>query len=437
MKKIFTTIAISLLSVSSLSAQGVTLTILADGAQFGGFQPLDISGDGKYICGASFVGPHFIADWEQQECWYPEGTTSQGGELRSITNSGLALGMGGNLIDFSTGQSRRTPLADLYQSIRGGLTDAVTDDGSIITGLAYKIDDPLYYAAYWENGKCHLLPVPTEDQTGWRIYGSRARFISDDGSVIAGYLVDRLSTFPMVYWTRQEDGSYKLHPVCLDYFCDSRDNDKKYVQFCPYAMSPNGKYIVLQLKETQQNGSITSISNLALYDTDTDEIIRCPISGRHGMIYGTHLQVWDHGVANDGTIVGWFEHTYGRSPFIIYPDTRDALKFTEAFPEIEIFPIYDYMGDHAVSCISADGRYIGGCAWHYNEVTDFAAYQCYVVDTGEKAPQEEQESGIAEIGEQPAGQPEYFDISGHRLSAPIKGINIVRYPDGSTKKIIL
>ena len=36
-----------------------------------------------------------------------------------------------------------------------------------------------------------------------------------------------------------------------------------------------------------------------------------------------------------------------------------------------------------------------------------------------------------------AEETERFDISGNRLSAPSKGINIVRYSDGSVRKVIV
>ncbi len=36
----------------------------------------------------------------------------------------------------------------------------------------------------------------------------------------------------------------------------------------------------------------------------------------------------------------------------------------------------------------------------------------------------------------PKGEPEYFDLFGRKLTAPQKGINIERYPDGTTRKII-
>lgn len=390
MKKILSLI-IAITPLLGFAETGATFTELEGGYQYGGYQPLDISSDGRLVCGATFVGPYFVSDWKNQNTWSP--ASSHMGELRSITTGGIAVGMGSK-VDFNAGASLPMRLSSEALNVRGGLIDAISDDGSIITGLAYIQDDPLYYAAYWENGECHLLPIPTEEETGWRIYGSRARFISDDGSVIAGYLVDRLSTYPMIFWTRQDDGSYRLHPVCLDYFCDSRDNDKKYVKFCPYAMSPNGKYIVLLLRETQKSGYITTASILALYDVETGKIIETVENRDQGITRQDLLQVWDHGVANDGTIVGWFEGMTGRIPFIVTPEDMTPYRMRDFFEEIEQLTYLDDDGDNAVSCISADARYIAGCGWHYDKATDEAQYIGYVIERSQVA-----DSGVDTVAE--------------------------------------
>ena len=429
---------------ASLKAAEPTLHILEGGIPYTGFMPLDISSNGKYICGSTFLGPIFVADWQKGEIRTP-GTSIEeqkaiSGELRSITDSGFCVGLGPTY-DWATDALGYTRTADITQRIRGGLTDAISNDGSIITGLAYIQDDPLYYAAYWENGNAHLLPVPTEEETGWRIYGSRARFISDDGNIIAGYMTDRLSTFPLIYWTRTDDGSYEMHPVFLDYFCDSKVHDKPYFRFSPQAMSPDGQWIALSTMESTTTGYFTEPNILALYHIPTGEMKKIAIDGNHGIPRDIiRLQVWDHGIANDGTIVGWFEDRGGRFPFIVFPEELVARAFTDAFPTIDNFFAYDEIGDDAVSCISANGRYVGGCAWILSEEYDMGYYEAYVLDTGRNISPDDDEaekSGVSDILPDPDAAPEYYDIAGHRLNAPVRGINIVRMSDGTTRKVII
>lgn len=440
MKKLFTLFFLIIISVFAARAEEPSMTIIENGIFYGGFMPLDISGDGRLVCGSTYVGAVFISDWQKQDTRTPgtslENQTMVGGELRSITNSGLAVGFG-MTVDFETEKIGRLRLADMSQNVKGGLVDAVTEDGRIFCGLAYIQDDPRYYAAYWEDEECHLLPTPTADETGWPIYGSRARFISDDGNIIAGYMVDRLSTFPFIYWTRKDDGSYEMHPVFQDYFCDIRDNDKTYVRFCPYAMSPNGRWVVLLTKYSDPTGVFSTNSTIALYDIPTGKITPVPVDGNHNIPVDAFLQVWDHGVANDGTIVGWFEHLKGRSPFIVYPDELQPRLLADVFDTFGPLADYEDIGDNAVSCITPDGRYIAGCAWTISRQYDIGFYEGYVIDTGRSAMDEggsAEDSGVAAIAAE--GEPAYFDIAGHRLARPLeKGITIVRRPDGSSSKI--
>lgn len=445
-----------------------SVTILDDGIYYGGYIPEAISANGIYLSGSTYIYAGFVSEWQKQATTVlldDSGSSylDYGCDLPFISNSGVALGfddMGSFKYNTLTKELERLTLADRSAGIREGLPAQMTEDGSIIVGLAYlrepvesdfigdhKIDTQ---AAYWENGKAHLLPVPSEEELGYYILGSRARCISSDGSVIMGELIDRLYTNPMVLWIRQDDGSYKLDAVCMKYFSDIKYNDgsyKKYVQFRGDAMNSCGTLIAMTVREAPEYGKeAVAPRRLALYDIATEKITEALINPEEGIEDDTYLEVYYNGISDNGTITGYYENsTGGISGFIMYPDdmlTRNIMNVFETLGELADF---EDTGVNKISSISADARYIAGVSWAVNKTYDVGYYLGYVLDTGESHPvdpkpenPENPDSAVESImTDNPAGNPEYLTPSGLRLKSPSKGINIVRYPDGTTRKEII
>ena len=456
MKKLFTLGVASLLAVTAGYAQEPTITILDGGVFYGGYMPEAISPHGTYICGSTFAMAGFVSEWQKQQTKvFLEEDGSQfddyGCDLPFVTENGVALGfdnIGPLKIDINTQTIRRLYLSDRAQGVTDGLPAQMTEDGNIIVGLAYhrtesQFLDPHnidYQAAYWENGECHLLPIPTEEELGYYYLGTRARCISADGSVIMGEIVDRLYTNPMVLWFRQPDGSYELDPICMEYFSDIKYNDgsyKEFVEFSGKAMSSNGKWIVmLTRKAPEYNKPAYDPRLLSLFDIEKRKIVKTYIiDGENGIYPETLLEVYYNGISDNGTIVGCCTSTTGsNTSFIIYPDDNQPRLIADVFDNIGQFADFEDEGTNRVGAISADGRYLTGFGWGVDTQYDRGIYIGYVLDMGKT---DDDHSSVGKVEVAPEGPDEYFDVNGRRHNAPVKGINIVRSADGSTRKVLI
>lgn len=94
-----------------------------------------------------------------------------------------------------------------------------------------------------------------------------------------------------------------------------------------------------------------------------------------------------------------------------WPSTRENIPYKI----IELEQCYDLDGDGSWD----DYGYYSSYVDHY--------YYSNVVNTGVDSIDET--SGTVEV--------ERFDLSGRRLSTPVMGINIVKYSDGSVKKVLV
>ena len=421
-----------------------SITVLEDQFYYGGFMPQCLSANGKYVCGSSFSQVGFISEWQNRNNLVCNGRDGApfASTFNYVTDEGRALS--GSLVDFHTGKSERLGL--------GGFVDMMTEDGSIFVGMtpnkrisefgsAHYIE---YDACYWENGKLHVLPVPTEEELGYYYLRTRARCVSADGSVILGEIIDRLYLLPMIIWRRQADGSYELDAVCKDYFSDIKYNEgyyKDYVTFQGCALSKNGKWVAMILRPSPEYGKPATASlELALYNVETGELTKANIPDDFNIAPTPHYFIYYNGVSDDGTVVGYYENDFGgESAFIMHRDDMTPVNFIEEFHTIGQFADFDEYGLNRVSCITPDGRYICGYGWmddYVGYVFDRGMTDAEYTDQKAEPPFSEDASVISIDTFETGGETQYFDISGRRSERPVKGVNIVRRPGFPPEKIV-
>lgn len=189
---------------------------------------------------------------------------------------------------------------ETYTVLKEGGSSAysVNADGNLIAG--FWVEGFYSHACIWKapfTGKADRidLPEPTSEQCGFEVNGTEARWMSEDGSVIVGFLMDDVSSWPLIIWTRQADGSYKLEVTCLAYYhpydWESDAKLAQYMTFAPGCLSPDGKYVGLTLQEySAEWGAPSKTARLNLQTKELE------------ILSGVYFL--PNSISNDGTVVG-------------------------------------------------------------------------------------------------------------------------------------
>ncbi len=179
----------------------------------------------------------------------------------------------------------------------GAFLHGITPDATRIVGCVDASglgdDYPMFQTpAYWdlqengEYGEYQILPFPKSDLLGGTPQYVTATYVSDNGKVVAGQIVDSSGWFcqPIVY-TQTEDGSWSYNLPLEQYFNtsdmpDPDDSDAYYefLESLPFfgmndiRMSPNGKYITTNMEYVVSRFNIIytpTIINLETGDFET------------------------------------------------------------------------------------------------------------------------------------------------------------------------
>ena len=435
MKIKFFLISIVLLSFAGLKAQ--TITTLDAGVRFGGFMPQCISPSGKYVGGSSFAGMMFMSDWANNQNLvidesYGSVYENYGSEIRGISDNGIGVGFddkGAVIVDFNNAGYKVLLGIDPSKNINDVLASAITADGSLIVGSVIK-DSYNPVPVYWENEELKYLPLPEDGDLGFKPSGYSAQQVTADGSIIMGYAVDNFSTYPMVLWYRQDDGSYTCDPVFKGYF-EAGFGSKEFLRFKGLSINRSGTAIIMKVQYNTDDPEFFGLNLLALYTIADKNLKVIHVDGKHGIERDVDFDVWFNGIADNNTVVGWYTPSTGeRYPFIMYGDELQPTKLSLAFPNLDKLEEYDDNMEHALSGISADGRYICGMGTAFNETFNTYIYEGYVIDTLNEA-------GVSSVNPDSMGSNKYYGIDGMNRENPVKGINIIRCPDGSTKKVLI
>ncbi len=143
-------------------------------------------------------------------------------------------------------------------------------------------------------------------------------------------------------------------------------------------------------------------------------------------------------MADDGTLVGSTgvkgSHTMKA---LIWEKDKAAMLLADKYPKVQGIKDWDENEGNRCRKISSDGRYICGAGSYYFEGEGdlYSRYAGWLFDTEQYA------MGIREVESSDAlpssGKTEYYSLDGKKLSAPQKGVNVVRYSDGSVRKVVV
>jgi len=419
--------------------QAQTLTTISTGKPLGEepmYNVLSISRNGKYVCGTTFDYAMFTCDWKSGTIFLNAADGETGAELRHVSDNGVAIGFNEDLGVLFDAEGKRTDLSAVPEGYKYFLGEDITADGTLKIGELMS-NAWSAQAAYTKDGKeWTLLPAPTDEQAGYQIDGiSEAKYVSGDGKVIAG----SAGNFgPAVLWYQNADGNYTLDAICEKYFDATGEGTNPFIQFFPYAISGNGKYLLLQVADNDGSGSRNITMLPAVYNTETKEVKVY----RNQELSADGMNLTPCAIADDGTIIGYIGDVYLRmGTFIIKSGEEQAKTFQQAFPNLaEQFTIYDQTSMHTPVGISADGRYITGYGVNLINMTDPGTGETYETQVFESYVLDTQSTGSS-ISTVDTGvknsAPEYYSVDGRKLNGPEKGLNIMKYGDGTTRKVIV
>lgn len=420
------TAALALTTAMATSAQQVKTydEITDDSGVKYSLYATNISANHRYISGQATSSTTgwtgiFVLDTETNAFAVNEGQTEMGGDLRGVSNDGVAVGYNPNALTLSidgTMTELETPAG--YESSAYD----TSNDGKVVTGAYWSPNDYEPHACIWKDGKFITLPEPTTEEMGFNVRGTSANYCCGDASVIAGYIVDNHVTQPLIVWRLQDDGTYVCDPICKDYFgwYEIESTDKPYASFHAANISNNGKYAGVTIM------TLEGESHMATIDLETREIREFKADGTGTMPIHTNTECM--AVADDGTMVGDITTISGWQACIWRAGAAEPELLADKYPELTILKDFDSMGYHKLYDITPDGKY--GIGIGYNAGYANASYVIEFEDTT---------TGIGKPGTTAGGNAETarYTIGGQRVDTPVKGLNIVKRADGSVGKVIV
>lgn len=258
---------------------------------------------------------------------------------------------------------------------------------------------------------------------GFETYGTSAKHISGDGSVMVGQAIDNYSTFPALMWRKNKDGSYSADPSAVRRYFEAYEGDKPYYWFSASNVSNNGKWMAVYV---QPSGGYDILP--ARYNLETDELEVAEVEPSDDPYDGQSYQT--SGIADDGAVVGFFGGMMMRQGFIWKGGEKEPKALAEVYDKCPLLGEMDANGVHVAADITSDGRYIMG----FGVNTDWE-FVTYVLDTEAYDPDAPTSVSTVEA-KTGNGKKAVFDISGKRLPASLRGISIVRDADGTVRKVI-
>ncbi len=455
--KFFRKSATLLVALCACAASAQTMQVIseltdADGNVYDTPMGMCVSPNGRYI--AMYVGysQNVVAIYDTEtgeSAVFSDEATAENRNIQYVNDDGVGVCINGNvpLIISIDGTSTELPVPDGYDK---AAPRYASDDLSIIGGYAMVGDSwsGTSYPCIWRDGEFETLPYPTQDELSiGTTYGAAVSRVSCDGSVLIGYVRDRLSRYPLVVWYRQDDGSYEYDAVCARYvsYSSSTDPDRPYSTLRGSDLSHNGRYVSMDVSVTDEDyGSCRA----CLYDLETGELTMEPLDEERFADPDNMEIMSTSAVSDDGTILCYLGNDMNeyRQAYIWYPGEEKPVKISERYSDLTDMARFDetssgITGINTPVDITPDGKRMIGVAYDYDEETLTVSIVTYVIDfDGDDGDGSDDDgssgiSGVTTDGDDT--EVARYTLDGMRIGSPVKGVNIVKKADGSTVKVMV
>lgn len=293
------------------------------------------------------------------------------GELRGVTDDGIAMGvLESNYSDHAHGfiYNIETEEISLFYEDKRFETNvpwAMTPDGKIIVGFVMTTkDDPTseipwgVYACVWtEGGKSRcLLPTPSAQELGFEPMYAEARWISDNGKVILGFVESGMGWLAC-HWIHNADGTYTPHATCAPYYTSEYIGEDKFIDFTPKAISANGEWISLNVQKEFDFFDFSATPTpmqAARLNLNTNKLEVLDLSPDEVEEYSPEM----FSIADNGTTVGRLTDKVGNEQAVIwYADDNKITYLADMFQTDEYV---QYWESSSLSYITAGGNCVMG-----------------------------------------------------------------------------
>ncbi len=323
---------------------GIRITPFTTGTQLMGE---GMSPNGKYVTGLNY-GTQSPSIWNSETGDFVNFTQYAEGLTHAVNSNGTAVGTthsyGGKGLVCNADGSSYTLNDNGGANTQGVDAWCISEDGKTIGGFYYYFEwtnaeqTEGYFATFpcvWKDKKCIDLPYPKSSDMGFNVDGAGLRWMSSDGSVLLGYLVDDKATWPAVVWRKNAAGSYDCDPICKDYFEVSYKHGKPYMMFNPTALSANGEWVALNIQDEFDDSNFDNpapMVKVARYNLKTGKM----------EILESAQAMSASSIANDGSVLLYtnIDGIYGREGFMWKAGQTSAICLDDMLNKVKGVPAF-------------------------------------------------------------------------------------------------
>lgn len=309
----------------------------------------NMSANAKYVVGTNYA-TYAPVVWDVETGVVTDYADYEEGAFHGVNNDGLAVGDDGDHalafkadgtkleLYHENGEEVETEWGTAIIGEIGSSAWDVSADGKTIAGFHFDAAYNVSPCIWNENGERTTLTIPAEKLGGVMVDGGGIRWMSDDASVLAGYVIDNMGTWPAAIWTKNAEGGYDFNFIAANYWEEDYQQGKPYMVFTPKAISHNGEWLSVQVQEEfdffdfSKPAPTLKAARLNLKSGQL-EVIAMPSD-----LEGQSME--PAGIADDGTLLMYtaVDGLYGRSGYVAGPDAvvqrlDDNLMLCEGVPE--------------------------------------------------------------------------------------------------------
>lgn len=327
-----------------------------------------MSPNAKYVVGMNFA-TFAPAAWNVETNEYVEFPEYEEGAFHAANSNGVLVGddgfgesfavkadMNGNLTHLyrEEGEIVETEWGSYSTGDAGSSAYAVSEDGKTIAGYYFDSAYTTYPCIWNENNERITLPLPTSEEAGFEVNGGEVRWMTPDGKVLLGMLIDNMGTWPACIWRQNANGGYDVDIICKNYWEEGYQQGKPYMVFSPQGISANGEWVSLSVQAEFDDWDFST-------PQPAMQIARLNLATNTLEVNPDDAGYVPTGIANDGTMLAYTggNAMMERVGYMWTAGNNDIVNLNDVLATV---PELEGLGSNTPCSITADGKYVQGFA---------------------------------------------------------------------------